>query len=291
MIRVLILDDDALVGHGLEALLRDAGADVVATVHGVEDAIAWALSATPDVILADVMIDGNVRGLDLPDRLREAGSAVPVVFLSSYPRPYFVERARASGARGFLDKSTPIGRVIAALEGAVAGIETYPARERQTPRVPSGRQLEVLEGLVAGLSHKEISGALGLSTRTVDGHVRRMHERYGVDSRGALVMLALQTGWVTLPEGRFADRRRGARDSEAGSYSPRPWPGSTRRGRARHPAGYGAVHRRHGRDLKGLDRRMSSNGTGRWVPASAQRGTGIRRIRPIRLSAFACSTH
>ena len=196
MTRVLIVEDDALVGEGIASLLTRNGLDVVAITRSVLTAMACARSRVPDVILADVMLDGEPGGFELPGLLGREGLEIPVILLSGYPMPYFIERSRQAGARGFLPKSANLEQLIAAIEGAVAGMESFPARDRRALRAPTYRELDVLALVATGLSHKEAAGRLGISSRTVDGHVQRMHERYDVDSSGALVLLALRMGWI-----------------------------------------------------------------------------------------------
>ena len=67
---------------------------------------------------------------------------------------------------------------------------------RSAPRRPSDRELEVLRLLTTGASNDEIAGRLGLSDKTVESHLRRMFDRYGVLSRTELAVLAVREGWA-----------------------------------------------------------------------------------------------
>ena len=69
---------------------------------------------------------------------------------------------------------------------------------RSTPRAPSDREISVLRSLAGGASSDEIGALLGISTRTVESHLRRMFDRYGVVSRTELAVLALREGWVEV---------------------------------------------------------------------------------------------
>jgi two-component system response regulator DesR len=196
MTRVLVVDDDVLVAEGIASLLSHDGFDVVAISGSVTEALALARSTNPAVILADVMLAGEPEGLQLPGLLTHAGLPIPVIFVSSYSLPHFIERAHEVGGRGFLPKSAHPDQLIAVIEGAVAGMESFPVLDGQAPRAPTHREQDVLELVATGLTHHEVAGRLAISNRTVDGHIQRMYGRYEVDSCSALLALALRMGWI-----------------------------------------------------------------------------------------------
>jgi DNA-binding NarL/FixJ family response regulator len=72
---------------------------------------------------------------------------------------------------------------------------------RNAPRRPSDREIEVLALVCAGASNDEIGARLDLSEKTVESHLRRLFDRYGVMSRTELAVLALREAWVPVPPG------------------------------------------------------------------------------------------
>jgi DNA-binding NarL/FixJ family response regulator len=196
MFRVLVVDDDALVGEGIASLLTREGFEVVGVAASAEEALSYARSAGPDVVLADIMLGGEPEGLRLPRLLARAAIDVPVIFVSSYALPDFIERARRVGGRGFLPKSAQLSQLVAVIQGAVAGMESFPVLDHRVPPAPTDRERDVLDLVATGLSHHEVAGRLEISNRTVDGHMQRMYERYDVDSRSAMLALALRMGWI-----------------------------------------------------------------------------------------------
>lgn len=196
MVQVLILDDDTLVAEGIASLLSREGYGVAAIAGSLTEALACARSTSPDVILADVMLAGEPEGLRLPAVISHAGLRVPVIFVSSYALPHFIGRAHEVGGRGFLPKSANLSQLVSVIEGVVAGMEYFPVLDGPAPPAPTHREQQVLGLVAAGLSHHETAGRLKISNRTVDGHMQHMYRRYDVDSRSALLALALRMGWI-----------------------------------------------------------------------------------------------
>jgi DNA-binding NarL/FixJ family response regulator len=202
---VAIVDDDALFREGLAAILIGAGIPVTGTYPGGEAAFPGMTRHPPDVILLDVMLDGAPVGLDLVSRFLGLGPPAPAVMLvSSFAPPYLVELARARGARGYLRKAVDAGTLLAAIRVVTEGGEMFPATSvpQTGPRPPTDREIGIIEAVAAGLASKEIGPKLGIEARTVESHLSRMLERYSVESRTELVVLAARMGWITeLPTG------------------------------------------------------------------------------------------
>lgn len=205
MTRVAIVDDDALFREGLAAILTGAGITVTGTYPGGEAALPGMAGQPPDVVLLDAMLDGAPVGLDLVPRLLGLGPPAPAVMLvSSFAPPYLVGLARERGARGYLRKDVDPGTLLAAIRVVTQGGEMFPATSvaRAGPRPPTAREIAIIGAVAAGLRSKEIGPRLGIEPRTVESHLSRMLERYSVESRTELVVLAARMGWITeLPTG------------------------------------------------------------------------------------------
>ncbi|MBX3029540.1 MAG: response regulator transcription factor [Chloroflexi bacterium] len=198
MIRVLVVDDETIVGQGIRAILEAAGVTVVATTTVVSHAVTLAASAEPSLIVSDVMFDERPAGLDLPDALRAAGLGhIPVLFLSSWDVPYYVRRARDAGAAGYLPKDASLPALVRAIESAAAGQTTFPIRGI-AGEPPSERDLRFMELLAAGRTSEQMAGVMGLSPRTVEGIIMRLARHHGAVSRTQLVALAIRNGWIPL---------------------------------------------------------------------------------------------
>lgn len=200
MLRLLVLDDETVIGLGIAEILRTAGFEVLASVETVDAAVSRARLDSPDVIVCDVMLRGRPEGLDLPEKLAAAGiTSVPVVFLSSYDSPYFVDRAREAGAAGYLAKTVPLASLVRAIEGAATGQTAFPASHTGERR-PSDTELHLMTLLAAGFSSGEIAVRMDCTEKAVDGRLARLYGRYGARGRAHLSVIALESGWISRSE-------------------------------------------------------------------------------------------
>jgi DNA-binding NarL/FixJ family response regulator len=198
MIRIALIDDDALVGAGLARVLVEPDVMVTSVSTALEGGIDRIVTERPDVVVCDVMLDGTPKGLDLPARLRATRAAgTPVILLSSFGADHLVGLARDRGAAGYLTKDVDPGVLVSAIRVAAAGGHTFRGPTPGGDRSPSPREIEVIRAVANGWSTDETGRRLSISSRTVDAHLRRMFERYDVASRTQLVILAVQRGWIT----------------------------------------------------------------------------------------------
>lgn len=196
MLRLLVLDDGTVTGLGIAEVLQTTGFEVLASVQTVTSAVGWVRLDHPDVIVSDVMLQGRAEGLDLPGALATAGLApVPVVFLSSYDSPYFVDRARQAGAAGYLTKTVPLASLVRAIEAAAAGLTTFPA-QGHGERHPSAEELRIISLLAAGYSSGEIALRLNVTRKAIDRRLTRLYERYDAKGRAHLSVMAVERGWI-----------------------------------------------------------------------------------------------
>ncbi|MEQ8663643.1 MAG: response regulator transcription factor [Gammaproteobacteria bacterium] len=204
--KILIVDDHALVRDGLAHLLRslaDGDAAEVLEAATASDALAWA-AATPDLDLA--LIDLNLPdrpGGELLDELVARFPLLPTVVLSASEDAAHVERVLAAGAMGFVPKSAPTTVLIQALRLVLAGgIYVPPMLARPTPAPPpvcagralTARQLAILTRIVEGASNKTIGRELGISEATVKAHVSAVFRTLGVSNRTQAARAARDLG-------------------------------------------------------------------------------------------------
>nr|WP_106326171.1 response regulator transcription factor [Actinoplanes italicus] len=212
-IRVLIVDDDALVRAGLSMILSG---DEEVTVVGqaadgseVPDAVA---RLDPDVVLMDIRMPG-VDGLAATEALRRRPGAPEVLVLTTFDADEFVLRALRAGASGFLLKDTPPGQIRDAVLRVAQGEATLsPSITRQliahvaagTPPERGGaeqllgrlsvREREVALAIAQGRSNAEISGQLHMSVATVKAHVSRVLTKLDLNNRVQVALLVHDAG-------------------------------------------------------------------------------------------------
>ena len=209
-LRVLLVDDHALVRAGIRSLLRDIeGVEVVGEAADGAEALAIAGRERPDAVLLDIAMKG-MSGLEAAARFRELHPGVRVLILSMHASEEYVLQALRSGAAAYLIKDSATAELELALRSVMRG-ETYlsPAISRQVvdgyvQRVGAGaaedpltpRQREVLKRVAEGRSTKEIAYDLGLSVKTVETHRAQIMERLGIRDVAGLVRYAMRTGLV-----------------------------------------------------------------------------------------------
>ncbi|MEU8919591.1 response regulator transcription factor [Kitasatospora sp. NPDC048545] len=224
-IRVIIVDDQAMVRAGFAALLNaQSDIDVVGDAADGAQALEVAGRTHPDVVLMDVRMP-VMDGLEAARRLldpatgpRGGGGAhrPKVLMLTTFDVDDYVYEALRAGASGFLLKDAPPADLIAAVRVVAAGeallapsvtrrliedfARTRPAR-RHDPKVRlnglTPRETEVLELIARGLSNQEIAAKLVLAEQTVKTHIGRILAKLDLRDRAQAVVLAYESGLVT----------------------------------------------------------------------------------------------
>lgn len=207
-IRVLIVDDHAVVRQGLRIFLgTEPDFEVVGEAAGGEEAVRLARALRPDIVLMDLLMPG-MSGSDATRVIRSELRDVEVVALTSVLDDDSVVAAVRAGAIGYLLKSAEANDLRRALRAAAAGqVQLDPAaaarlvREVRSPAAPESltdREGEVMQLLARGLANKEIARDLGISEDTVKTHVSRILGKLGAQSRTQAVLHAMRVGLVEV---------------------------------------------------------------------------------------------
>jgi len=215
MIRVLLVDDQALVRAGLRALLdSEPGIEVVAEAGDGAQAVSAVAEHRPDVVLMDIRMPG-MDGLEATKAISADAryDAVRIVILTTFDLDEYVFEGLRSGASGFLVKDTEPADLLRAVRAVAAGdallspratrrlVEEYATRAKPAERSPSldlltDREREVMAQVAAGLSNEQIAAALFISPTTAKTHVSRAMIKLGARDRAQLVVYAYETGLV-----------------------------------------------------------------------------------------------
>jgi DNA-binding NarL/FixJ family response regulator len=205
-IRVAIVDDHPVVREGTAALLAgQSRLEVVGTAGSLEEARALVSATAVDVVLLDIRL-GAESGLSLlltrEDAAAGSAQEPAIIVLTAYDYPQYAEAALRLGAAGFVLKTAPLPELLAAIESAARGGMAFAVRPRASDRARlSRRELDVVRLVVDGRSNDEIGAALGIGAKTVETHLARIFERFGLASRTELATRALREGWLELPPG------------------------------------------------------------------------------------------
>jgi NarL family two-component system response regulator LiaR len=202
-IRVLLVDDHAVVRSGLSAfLLAFDDLELVGEAGGGEEALTKCEILKPDVVLMDLMMP-NMDGAQATAVIRERYPEIQVIALTSFKEEDLVQRAIKAGAIGYLLKNVSADELADAIRAAKAGKPTLAPEAAQalmhaaTKPQELGydltpRELDVLELMVQGLSNPQIAERLVVSRSTVKFHVSSILSKLGAETRTEAVSLALQ---------------------------------------------------------------------------------------------------
>lgn len=210
--RVLLIDDHALVRKGLEELLRSRGVEVVVSVGTGEEGIKQALALAPDVILLDIKMPG-MNGIETLEKLKASNVKSSILMLTMSRDDSDLRAALRGGADGYLLKDMNPEDLVPALEATLRG-DNVVAKEMvgtlarivqgqtsEPPRRTSAplsdltpRELEILRHVAEGQSNKMIARALSITDGTVKLHVKAILRKLGVHSRVEAAVIAVEQG-------------------------------------------------------------------------------------------------
>ncbi len=214
--RVLLIDDHALVRKGLEALLQSRGIEIADSVGSGREGIERAKALNPDIILLDVKMP-EMNGPETLRRLREEGISLPVLMLTMSREEIDLEAALRAGAQGYLLKDMEPEELVPALNDAIQGkhvvakeligslTRIVQGQSGATARPPESdpasalaeltpREREILRHIAAGQSNKVIARELDITDGTVKLHVKSILRKLGVHSRVEAAVIAVEQG-------------------------------------------------------------------------------------------------
>ena len=216
MIRVLLVDDQALVRAGFRMILdAEPEMEVVGEAADGREAIDQVRALRPEIVLMDIRMP-ELDGLEATRRILAGGDEAPkILMLTTFDLDEYVYEALRAGASGFLLKDTPPEQLVSAIEVISQGEAllsptitrrvisefvkgTGPKPQAQFPRLQdlTAREREVLTLIARGLSNAEIAKTLFVSETTVKTHVARILMKLGLRDRVQAVVLAYESGIV-----------------------------------------------------------------------------------------------
>lgn len=202
-IRVLIVDDHAIVREGLRTLLsEEADIEVAGEAAGGAEAIRLASLYRPDVVLMDLVMT-PMNGIDALRQIRQNHSDIQVIVLTSFGDDQRVRTAIQAGAIGFLLKDVLKSDLLKAVQSAARGEPTlHPEAQRALIRQATDartpfkdlteRELDVLRLIANGKSNRDIAKTLFLTEGTVKGYVSQIFQKLGVSDRTQAALYAVR---------------------------------------------------------------------------------------------------
>ncbi|WP_020413072.1 response regulator [Microbulbifer variabilis] len=219
MLRVMVVDDQALVRRGFSLILdNEPDIEVVAEAGTGIEAVEAARAHQPDIILMDIRMP-EMDGLEATARILEASdTACRVIILTTFDPDEYVFRALRAGASGFVLKDIPPEALVQAVRTVAEGgamlapgitkrlisqfAQKLGAERNLSERLErlTTREREVLEAIAAGKSNAEIAEALFIGPATVKTHVSSLLSKLGLRDRAQAVVFAYECGLATVGE-------------------------------------------------------------------------------------------
>lgn len=216
MIKLLIVDDHAVVRSGLKLLLHGKhGIEVIGEASEGDEAIRLARELVPDVVLMDLSMPHGKDGMKATEELKKEQPGIHVLILTMHDDDEYLFRAIHIGAAGYILKNAPHDELVNAIQTVAEGnAYLYPTATKRlmneyVQRISRGegtgayetlseREKEIMGWIAKGYSNKEIADSLVISVKTVETHKSNLMEKLGLKSRPELVKFALKKGLLNF---------------------------------------------------------------------------------------------
>ena len=200
--KVLLVDDHALIRSGVATALAQKNFEVVAEASSVSQGLAMLNTHKPEITLIDINL-GSGSGIDLIKQAKKDGTSSKFVVLTMHDDNQTLELAKAAGAVAFITKSAPTDRLLEVVQSVSAGVDrflkageinTLPER-RDFDLTP--RELEVLSLLPSGATANAIGGLLFLTEATIKTHLANLYRKLGAANRAQAVSIGIENKLIT----------------------------------------------------------------------------------------------
>jgi DNA-binding NarL/FixJ family response regulator len=205
-IHVVIADDHPITRAGIKRFLdRAVDIDVIGEASTGEQALELVEQLSPDVLLLDMELP-DLKGVTVAKRLKESGSPVHILALSSYNNKQYIFGLLSIGAAGYLTKEEVPETIVDAVRGVARGeqgwvsrkvaavMSTWAQDDVSQPSLLTDREMQVLRGVVDGKTNQEIGLDLGISQKTVEKHLESVYSKMKVSSRVEAAVMAVRQG-------------------------------------------------------------------------------------------------
>jgi DNA-binding NarL/FixJ family response regulator len=213
-IRVVLADDHAVVRKGIREFLEEDGdIQVVGEAADGAQAVALVTEQQPDLAVLDVQMPG-MTGIEATRQIKAEHPAVRVLILTAYDDDPYIFALLQAGASGYILKTADSSELLRAVRAVYRGESALdpavaqrvvqqlttgrPLGAEATVEALTEREVEVLRLAAKGLTNKAIGQALGISDRTVQGHLANTYGKLSVGSRTEAVTEALKMGWIVI---------------------------------------------------------------------------------------------
>jgi DNA-binding NarL/FixJ family response regulator len=200
--KVLLVDDHALIRSGVAAALAQKNFEIVAEASSVSQGLAMLNTHKPEITLIDINL-GSGSGIDLIKQAKKDGASSKFVVLTMHDDNQTLELAKAAGAVAFITKSAPTDRLLEVVQSVAAGVDRF-LKAGEINTLPerkdfdlTPRELEVLSFLPSGATANAIGGLLFLTEATIKTHLANLYRKLGAANRAQAVSIGIENKLIT----------------------------------------------------------------------------------------------
>ena len=200
--KVLLVDDHALIRSGVATVLAQKNFEVVAEASSVSQGLAMLNTHKPEITLIDINL-GSGSGIDLIKQAKKDGTSSKFVVLTMHDDNQTLELAKAAGAVAFITKSAPIDRLLEVVQSVAAGVDRF-LKAGEINTLPerkdfdlTPRELEVLSLLPSGATANAIGAVLFLTEATIKTHLANLYRKLGAANRAQAVSIGIENKLIT----------------------------------------------------------------------------------------------
>ena len=215
-ITVILADDHAVVRSGIRRFLeQDERLRIVAETGNGDQALALAQALGPDVLVLDIQMPGKT-GIEVAKAVRNAGLNMGILILTAYDDEPYILGALQAGANGYVLKTAEPDELVEAVHAVYEGksvldpqltqrlwqqvVARAPRLDGPPPDALTSRETDVLRLVARGYTNKAVAAQLGISDRTVQGHLANIFSKLHAQSRTDAVMVGLRLGFVSAQD-------------------------------------------------------------------------------------------
>ena len=200
--KVLLVDDHALIRSGVATALAQKNFEVVAEASSVSQGLAMLNTHKPEITLIDINL-GSGSGIDLIKQAKKVGTSSKFVVLTMHDDNQTLELAKAAGAVAFITKSAPTDRLLEVVQSVAAGVDRF-LKAGEINTLPerkdfdlTPRELEVLSLLPSGATANAIGAVLFLTEATIKTHLANLYRKLGAANRAQAVSIGIENKLIT----------------------------------------------------------------------------------------------
>jgi len=214
-IKIILVDDHAIVRDGIKALISDEEIEVIHEASSATEFFSLLKISQPDIAILDISLP-DISGIDIAKKLSIKFPLIKVIILSMHLNEDFIFNAIKAGAMAYLPKNTNRKELITAIQQVAAGEEYFSEavsniilksyvkkvktdeEKSSANKALSKRELEILKLFAEGKSNKEIANSLFISTRTVESHKNHIMQKLELKSTVELIKFAIKNNIIEI---------------------------------------------------------------------------------------------